>query len=215
MLGARCLHSRETVFMLDRRLKLIFSHIVPLKCLNTVKRLLMCVYVTACVTCLKLLSAKDRITWRLKVGKTPNCPNLPDFFEMDGGFNSHLTLQTRVCRCKQSRGVRQISKSEKAADRVNVEWAKKQDCFYVGKVLGITALGFSQILLWITQWRAFFWRGWRKYWRQFRGLEPWTKKDKQLHKTRSPTPTQTPPSMYRTGHGSKSRGNLGCINRIW
>lgn len=138
MLCARCLHSRETVFMLVRRLKLIFSHIVPLKCLNTVKRLLMCVYVPACVTCLKLLSAKDRlrITWRLNVGKTPNCPNLPDFFEMDGGFNSHLTLQTCVCRCKQSRGVRQISKSEKAADRVNVEWAKKQDVFLCGKGSG-------------------------------------------------------------------------------
>lgn len=58
----------------------------------------MCVYVPAFVTCLKLLSAKDRlrIIWRLNVGKTPNCPNLPDFFEMDGGFNSHLMLQTRV-----------------------------------------------------------------------------------------------------------------------
>lgn len=58
----------------------------------------MCVYVPAFVTCLKLLSAKDRlrITWRLNVGKTPNCPNPPDFSEMDGGFNSHLMLQTRV-----------------------------------------------------------------------------------------------------------------------
>lgn len=92
----------------------------------------MCVYVPAFVTCLKLLSAKDRlrITWRLNVGKTPNCPNLPDFFEMDGGFNSHLM------HTNKSRGVRQISKSEKAADRVNVGWAKKQDVFLCGKGSG-------------------------------------------------------------------------------
>lgn len=42
-------------------------------------------------------------------------------------------------------------------------------------------------------------------------LEP--KKTNNRTKHARPHP-QTPLSMYRTGHGSKSRGNSGCINRI-